>query len=286
VSADERTGALLLVATPIGNLGDLSGRAVGALRDADVIAAEDTRRTRALLSHLGLPAAGRLRSVHAHNEQESADWIVDAVRDGRCVVYVTDAGTPGISDPGERLVRACLQAGLTVDVVPGPSAVLTALVLSGFPTDRFVFEGFLPRRGVDRRERIAAMVPEVRTVVLYESPRRVHATLTALLGACGPLREVAVARELTKLHQEVWRGTLEEAVGHVEMSEPRGEHVIVVAPAPPPPAANDDEIDAHVAAALAEGLSTRDAAARVARDLRVPRRRTYDAATRLKRARP
>jgi 16S rRNA (cytidine1402-2'-O)-methyltransferase len=275
-------GALLLVATPIGNLGDLSTRAAEALRDSDLIAAEDTRRTRTLLSHLGVPAAGRLRSVHAHNEQESADWVVDAVRDGQRVAYVTDAGTPGISDPGERLVRACVDAGLEVDVIPGPSAVLMALVLSGFPTDRFVFEGFLPRRGTERRARIAALGPEVRTVVLYESPRRVHATLTQLLGACGPLREVAVARELTKLHQEVWRGPLEQAVGHVELTEPRGEHVLVLAPAPPAPEANDDEIDAHVTAALAEGLSTRDAAARVARDLKVPRRRTYDAAMRLK----
>jgi 16S rRNA (cytidine1402-2'-O)-methyltransferase len=282
MSNDAPVGSLLLVATPIGNLGDLSTRAADALRDADVIAAEDTRRTRALLSHLGVPAAGRLRSVHAHNEQESAEWVVEAVRAGKQVAYVTDAGMPGISDPGERLVRACVESGLAVDVVPGPSAVLMALVLSGFPTDRFVFEGFLPRRGVERRERIAALVPESRTVVLYESPRRVHATLTQLLGACGPLREIAVARELTKLHQEIWRGTLEHAVGHVELSEPRGEHVIVLAPAAPPPAANDDEVDAHVTAALAEGLSTRDAAARVARDLGVPRRRTYDAAQRLK----
>jgi 16S rRNA (cytidine1402-2'-O)-methyltransferase len=274
---------LVLVATPIGNLGDLSPRAVDVLRAADLIAAEDTRRTRALLTHAAIPAAGRLRSVHAHNERESTDWVVDAVRDGGCVAYVTDAGTPGISDPGERLVRACLDAGLRVDMVPGPSAVVTAVVLSGFPTDRFVFEGFLPRRGAERRERLAALVGEARTVVLYESPRRVHATLTALLGVCGPLREVAVARELTKVHQEVWRGTLETAVGHVELAEPRGEHVIVLAPAPPAPEANDDEIDAHVTAALAEGLSTRDAAARVARDLGVPRRRTYDAATRIKR---
>jgi 16S rRNA (cytidine1402-2'-O)-methyltransferase len=283
---DDQAGQLVLVATPIGNLGDLSTRALDALRDADVIAAEDTRRTRALLTHSAIPAAGRLRSVHAHNEQESADWVVDAVRNGRCVAYVTDAGTPGISDPGQRLVRACLDARLTVDVVPGPSAVLMALVLSGFPTDRFVFEGFLPRRGGERRDRIAALVPEARTVVLYESPRRVHATLTQLLSACGPLREVAVARELTKVHQEVWRGPLEQAVGHVELTEPRGEHVIVLATAPPAPEANDDEVDAHVTAALAEGLSTRDAAARVARDLRVPRRRTYDAATRLKPKRP
>jgi 16S rRNA (cytidine1402-2'-O)-methyltransferase len=278
----DQDGRLVLVATPIGNLGDLSPRAVDVLRDATLIAAEDTRRTRALLTYAGVPAAGRLRSVHAHNERAGAEWIVDAVRDGGCVAYVTDAGMPGISDPGERLVRACLDAGLTVDVVPGPSAVLTALVLSGFPTDRFVFEGFLPRRGVARRERISALVNEPRTVVLYESPKRVHATLTQLLTACGPVREVAIARELTKLHEEVWRGPLVEAVGHVELIEPRGEHVVVLAPAPPTPEANDDEIDAHVTAALAEGLSTRDAAARVAKDLRVPRRRTYDAATRLK----
>ena len=279
---DGYPGRLVLVATPIGNLGDLSPRAVQTLATADVVAAEDTRRTRALLTHAGVPAAGRLRAVHEHNEQESAAWVVDMVQEGSDVAYVTDAGMPGISDPGARLVRACLDAGLPVDVVPGPSAVLTALVLSGFPTDRFVFEGFLPRRGLDRRERIAALVPETRTVVLYESPKRVHATLTQLLAACGPLREVAVARELTKLHEEVWRGPLEEAVGHVELTEPRGEHVLVLAPAPPTPEASDTEIGAHVLAALAEGLSTRDAAARVARDLKVPRRRTYDAAMRLK----
>ncbi len=275
--------ALILVATPIGNLGDLSARAVEVLRRVDVIAAEDTRRTRQLLSYCEIPATGRLRAVHAHNEREGATWIVDAVRDGRSVAYVTDAGMPGISDPGERLVRACLDAGVPVEVVPGPSAVLTALVLSGFPTDRFVFEGFLPRRGVVRRERIAGLVSEPRTVVLFEAPNRILATMTQLLTACGPLREVAIARELTKIYEEVWRGPLVEAVGHVELTEPRGEHVIVLAPAPPTPEANDDEIDAHVTAALAEGLSTRDAAARVAKDLRVPRRRTYDAATRLKR---
>lgn len=276
-------GVLLLVATPIGNLGDLSARAAAALRDADVVAAEDTRRARKLLTHLGAPAAGRLRSVHAHNEQASADWVVEAVRGGACVAYVTDAGTPGISDPGERLVRACVAAGLAVDVVPGPSAVLMALVLSGFPTDRFVFEGFLPRRGGDRRARVGTLVAEDRTVVLYESPRRVQATVAELLTACGPQRELAIARELTKVHQEVWRGSLEDAVGHLDTTEPRGEHVLVLAPAAPAPAASDAEIDAHVTAALDEGLSTRDAAARVARDLAVPRRRTYDAAQRLKR---
>ena len=143
-------------------------------------------------------------------------------------------------------------------------------MLSGFPTDRFTFEGFLPRRGPIRRERIAALVTEPRTAVLFEAPNRIVATLTALLAACGPLREVAVARELTKLYETVWRGTLDDAVEHVTAVEPRGEHVIVLAPAPEPPEANDEEVDAHVTAALGEGLSTRDAAARVAKDLRVP----------------
>ncbi len=159
-----------------------------------------------------------------------------------------------------------------------------ALVLSGFPTDRFVFEGFLPRRGTERRDRIAALVPEAaHRRCIYESPRRVHATLTQLLAACGPLREVAVARELTKLHQEVWRGPLEDAVGHVELTEPRGEHVHRARPRRRPrPRPTTTRSTPTSPPRSAEGLSTRDAAARVARDLRVPRRRTYDAATRLK----
>jgi 16S rRNA (cytidine1402-2'-O)-methyltransferase len=282
-STAETTGALVLVATPIGNLGDLSPRAIDTFRDADVIAAEDTRRTRALLAHAGIPAAGRLRAVHAHNERDGARWIVQAVRDGGRVAYVTDAGMPGVSDPGQWLVRACLDAGLAVEVVPGPSAVLTALVLSGLPTDRFSFEGFLPRRGVARRQQLAAMVTDTRTVVLFESPARIRTTLADLLATCGPLREVAIARELTKMFEEVWRGNLADAVAHVNDVEPRGEHVIVLAPAPPPPEASDDEIDAHIGAALAEGLTARDAAARVAADLGVPRRRAYDAATRVRR---
>jgi 16S rRNA (cytidine1402-2'-O)-methyltransferase len=279
-----RTGALVLVATPIGNLGDLSPRAVDALRDADVVAAEDTRRTRALLTHAGIPAGRRLRAIHSHNERDAAPGLVEEIAAGRLVAYVTDAGMPGISDPGERLVRACVERRLPVEVVPGPSAVLTALVLSGFPTGRFVFEGFLPRRGPARRERLAAIASERRTTVLFEAPNRVQTTIGDLLAHCGPLREVAIARELTKIHEEVWRGELSDAAAHVASIEPRGEHVIVIAPAPEPPAASDGEIDAHVEAALAEGLSTRDAAARVARDLGVPRRRVYDAATR--RSRP
>jgi 16S rRNA (cytidine1402-2'-O)-methyltransferase len=279
---------LVLVGTPIGNLGDLAPRAVEALRDADVIAAEDTRRTRALLTHAGIRGGNRLRSVHAHNESARAADLVAAMTGGRTVAYVTDAGMPGISDPGEELVRACVEAGVPVEVVPGPSAALTALVLSGFPTARFVFEGFLPRKGRARAERLEAIAREPRTVVCFEAPGRVAATLTDLLGVCGPERGVAVARELTKLHEDVWRGALADAVVHVATAEPRGEYVLVLAPAPERPAAEVDDaaLDAAIDEVLARGASARDAAAEVAGSLGVARRRAYDAAARRSRARP
>ena len=275
-------GALVLVGTPIGNLGDLSPRAIDALRDADVIAAEDTRRTRALLTHADITGGNRLRAVHAHNEQESASRVVREVRAGKRVAYVTDAGMPGISDPGARLVRACLDEGLPVEVVPGPSATLAALVLSGFPTDRFAFEGFLPRRGRDRTERLAEIAADTRTTVLFESPRRVAGTLAELREVCGPLREVAVAREITKRFEDVWRGALGDADELLAAGPPRGEHVIVVSPVPARPDASDEEVGAHVRAALNEGLSARDAAVRVGRDLGVPRRRAYEIAVDLR----
>jgi 16S rRNA (cytidine1402-2'-O)-methyltransferase len=169
-----------------------------------------------------------------------------------------------------------------VEAVPGPSAALTAVVLSGLPSDRFVFEGFLPRKGRARSERIAALVDEPRTTVLFEAPGRVGGTLADLAVACGPHRPVAVARELTKVFEDVWRGTLGEAARHAERTDPRGEHVVVVGPAPEPAPAGDAEIEAAVQAALADGRSARDAASDVANALGVPRRRAYDAATRLK----
>ncbi|HKF91506.1 MAG TPA: 16S rRNA (cytidine(1402)-2'-O)-methyltransferase [Acidimicrobiia bacterium] len=279
---DRPVGSLVLVGTPIGNLGDLSPRAVEELRTADVIAAEDTRRTRALLTHAGIPAGRRLRAVHARNEAAAADRIVGEIRGGDRVAVVTDAGMPGISDPGAQLVRACLDAGLPVEAVPGPSAALTAVVLSGLPSDRFVFEGFLPRKGRARAERIAALADEPRTTVLFEAPGRVRATLADLAAACGSHRPVAVARELTKVFEDVWRGTLAEAARHTERTEPRGEHVVVVGPAPERAPPGEAEIEAAVRAALADGRSARDAASDVADALGVPRRRAYAAATRLK----
>jgi 16S rRNA (cytidine1402-2'-O)-methyltransferase len=277
-----REGALVLVATPIGNLGDLAPRAVEVLRDADVIAAEDTRRTRALLSHAGVPAGRRLVPLHAHNERARAAELVDRIRSGDRVAFVCDAGMPGISDPGERLVRVCLDAGLAVELVPGPSATLSALVLSGLPTARFVVEGFLPRSGRDRHERLAEVAREPRTIVIFEAPHRVAATVRDLATVCGDERRIAIARELTKLYEEVWRATLGEAVAYVGAHEPRGEHVLVVEGAPPAAAVDDDALEAAVARELAGGASARDAAAAVARDLGVPKRRAYDIAVRLR----
>jgi 16S rRNA (cytidine1402-2'-O)-methyltransferase len=275
---------LIVVGTPIGNLGDLSPRAVEALRTADVIACEDTRRTRKLLSHTGIPAEGRLRAVHAHNEDREAERIVEDVRAGRTVVYATDAGMPGVSDPGARVVLACREADVAVEVIPGPSAALAALALSGFSADRFVFEGFLPRKGKVRVERLAAIATESRTVVCFEAPGRVPATLSDLAGVCGDARLVCVAREITKLHEEVFYGSLGVAAALAHAADPRGEHVIVVngQPVDTTPA-SDESLDAAVRAALDRGLSARDAAAEVALALGVPKRRAYEAAITRKR---
>ncbi len=277
----EGSGALILVGTPIGNLGDLSARAVEALRDADVIAAEDTRRTRTLLSAFEIPAGRRLRALHAHNERAEAKKLVDLIAGGARIACVTDAGMPGIADPGEELVRACLDAGLAVEVVPGPSALVTALVVSGLPAARFLFEGFLPRKGADRTRRLAAIAASDVTVVLFESPHRMAGTLADLEQACGPEREVVIARELTKLHEEVTRGP----IGRLAASEvaARGEHVVLVAPAEPDAPVDDDAVMQAAAHALRAGSSARDAAAAVARDLGVSKRRAYDAVLRVKR---
>jgi 16S rRNA (cytidine1402-2'-O)-methyltransferase len=280
-------GALILVSTPIGNLGDLSPRAVETLRTVDLIAAEDTRRTRALLSAAGVPAGNRLRAVHAHNERAEAKKIVDAVRGGKRVAYVSDAGTPGIADPGERLVRACVDAGLAVEVVPGPSALLAALVLSGLPAGRFRFEGFLPRKGSARAERLASIATADTTVVLFESPHRVAGTLADLHDACGDARAVAVARELSKVFEEVVRGPLAEVAASAAGASARGEHVIVVAPAPTSEATVDDDALVNAASEeLGAGVSARDAATALAERLGVSKRRAYDAVLQARELRP
>ena|SRR5438105_2090881 len=275
------TGSLILVSTPIGNLGDLSPRATDTLARVGVIACEDTRHTRKLLTHAGI-SGKQLLAVHDHNEAGQVAHVLGLLDRGVDVAVVTDAGTPGISDPGTRLVVAAAAAGARVEVVPGPSALVAALVLSGLPTARFCFEGFLPRKGRERAERLGAIAAERRTTVLYEAPHRLEATLGDLLAACGPLRLVAVARELTKLHEEVWRGTLDGALARARESAPRGEHVLVVAGAGGPEPASDEQVEAAVAAKLAEGVPAKEAVPLVAAELGVPKRRVYDASVRLR----
>jgi 16S rRNA (cytidine1402-2'-O)-methyltransferase len=275
------TGALVLVGTPIGNLGDLSPRAVEVLRTADVIACEDTRRTRHLLTAAGVPAGGRLMAVHDHNEAAQVGGLLTRLAAGQRVAVVTDAGMPGISDPGERLVAAAAAAGHLVEVVPGPSAAVAALVVSGLPTGRWCFEGFLPRKGRDRARRLAELASERRTTVLFESPRRVHATVADLAQTIGGQRRVAVARELTKKFEEVWRGTLAEAVEHLAGTESLGEYVLVIEGAPEREPATESDVEAALRARLATGMPKRDAVAEVAADLDVPKRQVYDAALRL-----
>ncbi len=270
---------LVLVGTPIGNLADLAPRAVEALRAADAIGCEDTRRTGRLLQHAGVERRP-LIVVNDHTEAAAVTGVLERLARGERVAVVTDAGMPGIADPGERLVRAALAAGHAVEVVPGPSAAVTAVVVSGLPTGRWVFEGFLPRKGSGRRERLAEVAEERRTVVLYEAPHRLARTLADLADACGPERKVAVGRELTKLHEETWRGTLAEAAGWVEAHPPRGERVIVLDGAPGPEPADDEDVARAVQAHLAAGDSARDTAAAVAEELGISRRRAYDAAVR------
>lgn len=273
---------LVLVGTPIGNLGDLAPRAVEALRGADAICCEDTRRTGRLLQHAGVDRRP-LVVVNDHTELHAIAGVLERLARGERVAVVTDAGMPGISDPGERLVRASVDAGFVVEVVPGPSAAVTALVASGLPTGRYAFEGFLPRKGSGRSARLAEVAADRRTTVLYEAPHRLARTLTDLTAACGDDRQVAVGRELTKLHEEVWRGSLQAACEWVAERAPRGEVVLVLAGAPEPVAPSDDDVDAAVRARLDAGDSPRDASATVAAELGIAKRRAYAAALQARR---
>jgi 16S rRNA (cytidine1402-2'-O)-methyltransferase len=222
------TGRLEVVATPIGNLGDLTPRARAALEGADLIAAEDTRRTRTLLAAIGI--SGKLVSLHEHNEEQRIASLLSELKAGKIVALVSDAGTPLLSDPGYALVRAAASAGIDIRAIPGVSAVTAALSIAGLPTDRFVFEGFLPARASERRLALARLATETRTLVFFEAPHRIVAVLTDLAQVFGPERRAVVARELTKLHEAVYRGTLEEltAVAAKEPNLARGEITLLI----------------------------------------------------------
>lgn len=269
------TGKLVLVATPIGNLLDITTRAVDALRDADVICCEDTRHSSKLLQRIGV-SEKPLFIVNEHTEHDAREKLASMVVQGKTVALITDAGSPGISDPGERIVRAVIDAGGIVTAMPGPSAAIMAVTVSGLPSARFVFEGFLPRSGAERKERLEAVANEQRTVVLYEAPHRLHKTLTDLEAMCGAHRRVVIAAELTKLHEELWRGTLHDAVKRHADTEPRGEFVLVLAGAAPAAPPTDDELLAALRAEIAGGASRKDAASRVSARFGVSKRHVYE----------
>lgn len=271
------TGRLTVVGTPIGNLGDLSPRAVEALRSSALICCEDTRHSAKLLTHAGIEGVRKAVS-NEHTEAARVEQVLGLLSQGLDVSIITDAGMPGISDPGMVLVRAAVEAGHVVTAVPGPDAATTALVLSGLDTTRFVFEGFLPRSGRDRADRLASLVAERRTVVLYEAPHRIVRTVHDLAEACGAGRRVALARELTKLHEEVWRGSLADACAHVDSVEPRGEYVVVLEGAPAEAEATDERIVNMLRTAIEGGADRRAAIATVMEATGAAKRRVYDLA--------
>jgi 16S rRNA (cytidine1402-2'-O)-methyltransferase len=274
---DQHPGELVIVATPIGNIGDLSPRAAATLQEADVVCCEDTRHTGQLLSRLGLRAS-RLVSVHVHNERERVAEVLEMLERGERVALVSDAGTPAVSDPGEMVISAAIAAGHKVTTVPGPSAAVSALVVAGLGTARWRFEGFLPRRGTERAKRLGEIAAASHTSVIYESPQRISSTLQDLAKCCGGDRKVAVCRELTKLFEETWRGTLAAAYERSAASAARGEHVLVVAAAPVPERSSPSagEIQSAVASRMSAGASRRQAAAEVAADLGVSKRFAYE----------
>ena len=268
------SGKLYLVGTPIGNLGDISGRCAETLAAVDFIAAEDTRVSRKLLNHLDIHKP--LVSYYEHNSRESGARIVERILAGESCALVTDAGMPAISDPGEDLVRLCAEAGVEVVGVPGPSAVVTALALSGLPTGRFTFEGFLSVTRKTRLEHLASLREEKRTMVFYEAPHKLLQTLKDLAGTFGEDRPVALCREMTKLHEEVRRTTLGEACAWYEGNEARGEFVLVVGGAPENTAGSDPEAALRKALELAAaGLSARDAVRQAAEEAGVSRSALY-----------
>ena len=271
-------GMLYLVPTPIGNLGDISIRCRQTLEQADFIAAEDTRVTLKLLNHLGIKKP--LVSYYEHNKDFKGNVILDRILAGETCALVSDAGSPAISDPGEDLVKQCAHAGITVCAIPGPCAVITALSISGQATGRFCFEGFLSTAKKSRREHLESLVSETRTMVFYEAPHKLLSTLEDMAEVFGADRPISLCRELTKLHEEVVRTTLGEAIEKYTEQPPKGEFVLVIAGAPEvvKEVATADEAAARVKQLMDTGISRKDAIKQTAKELNLPKNVVYDAA--------
>jgi 16S rRNA (cytidine1402-2'-O)-methyltransferase len=274
---DAKAGTLYIVGTPIGNLEDMTFRAVRILQTVDLIAAEDTRHTGKLLQHFQIKTPQI--SYHEHNQISRTPELIDRLQNGKSIALVTDAGMPGISDPGYELVKACADEGFTVVPIPGASAVVTALSASGLPSDRFTFEGFLPAKSQARRTFLESLQTDPRSLVFYESPHRLRATLQDMADILGSDRPITLARELTKLHEEFWRGTLQKAVEQYKSREPQGEFTLVVAGAEIKELVlSDAAIIAELQSLLAQGLSRSDASRQLAQQTSLPRRQIYQLA--------
>ncbi len=274
-------GMLYLVPTPIGNLGDISVRCRETLEKADFIAAEDTRVSLKLLNYLGIKKS--LVSYYEHNKAQKGNVILDRILAGETCALVSDAGSPAISDPGEDLVKQCAEAGITVCAIPGPCAVITALSISGQATGRFCFEGFLSTAKKSRREHLESLANEQRTMIFYEAPHKLLATLESMAEVFGPERNISLCRELTKLHEEVIRTTLGQAIDLYTQQPPKGEFVLVVAGCAPEekPKATAEDAAQRVSQLMAEGISRKDAVKQVAKELDLPKNAVYDAALNL-----
>ncbi|MFQ3618390.1 MAG: 16S rRNA (cytidine(1402)-2'-O)-methyltransferase [Cyanobacteriota bacterium] len=268
---------LYVVATPIGNLEDMTFRAVRVLQEVEAIAAEDTRHTGKLLQHFQITTPQI--SYHDHNRISRLPELIARLQQGKSIALVSDAGMPGISDPGYELVQACVEAGIPVVPIPGASAVVTALSAAGLPTDRFVFEGFLPAKGKERRDRLDALQSESRTLVFYESPHRLRQTLADFADTFGGDRPIVLARELTKLHEEFWRGTVQGAIAHYETRDPQGEYTVLLAGSTTAPVIlSESALKAELAALLQQGLSRSQASRQLAQQTQLPRRKLYQLA--------
>ncbi len=275
----ESSGKLYLCATPIGNLGDITARVLETLDSVDTIAAEDTRVTRKLLNHFNIEKP--LTSYHEHNKYEKADTLIAMMKQGRDIALVTDAGTPAISDPGEVLVRRCHEEGITVTSLPGPAACITALTMSGLPTGRFVFEGFLPYEKKDRLEILNSLGNEIRTIIIYEAPHHLRKTLGDLLEKLGD-RRMTICREMTKVFETVTPTTIAEAVSHYEVNEPRGEYVLVIEGRDPGHIAEEKireweemSLEEHMRIYESQGMDRKEAMKRVASGRGVSKRDIY-----------
>lgn len=270
----QKSGTLYIVGTPIGNLEDISFRAVRILKEVDAIAAEDTRHTGKLLHHFQIKKPQI--SYHEHNQQQRIPEILDRLHQGATIALVTDAGMPGISDPGYELVKACVKNGITVVPIPGANAAITALSAAGLPTDRFVFEGFLPIKGKERRQRLEMLQSEVRTIILYEAPHRLLTTLQDLINILGGERQIVIARELTKLHEEFWRGTIEKALDYYSQREPQGEFTLIISGSSiKAPILSEESIKSELIKLLKQGSSRSDACRQLAEQTSLPRRQIY-----------